>query len=65
MNRHRLNWSNQEICDLMEMVGTHPYLVRVALYQVAKGRITLERLLTKSRSYRRKPLLRSFTAPFS
>ncbi|MEG4582516.1 AAA-like domain-containing protein [Microcoleus sp. MON1_C5] len=45
MNRHRLNWSNQEICDLMEMVGAHPYLVRVALYQVAKGRITLERLL--------------------
>jgi serine/threonine-protein kinase len=29
----------------MEMVGSHPYLVRVALYQVAKGRITLERLL--------------------
>ncbi|MEG4021665.1 AAA-like domain-containing protein [Microcoleus sp. S13C4] len=43
--RHRLNWSNQEICDLMEMVGGHPYLVRVALYQVARGRITLERLL--------------------
>ncbi|XZN98052.1 MAG: AAA-like domain-containing protein [Microcoleus sp.] len=45
MNRHRLNWSNQEICDLMEMVGGHPYLVRVALYQVAKGRITLYPLL--------------------
>ncbi|MEG3987073.1 AAA-like domain-containing protein [Microcoleus sp. S28C3] len=43
MNRHRLNWSNQEICDLREMVGGHPYLVRVALYQVAKGRITLSR----------------------
>ncbi|HSF76890.1 MAG TPA: AAA-like domain-containing protein, partial [Microcoleus sp.] len=45
VNRHQLNWSNQEICDLMEMVGGHPYLVRVALYQVAKGRISLERLL--------------------
>ncbi|MEZ2319868.1 MAG: AAA-like domain-containing protein [Microcoleus sp.] len=45
VNRHGLNWSNQEICDLMEMVGGHPYLVRVALYQVARGRITLERLL--------------------
>ncbi|WP_445242689.1 AAA-like domain-containing protein [Microcoleus sp. S28C3] len=43
VNRHRLNWSNQEICDLREMVGGHPYLVRVALYQVAKGRITLSR----------------------
>ena len=29
----------------METVGGHPYLVRVALYQVAKGRITLDRLL--------------------
>ncbi|MEZ2278031.1 MAG: AAA-like domain-containing protein [Microcoleus sp.] len=48
VNRHRLNWSNQEICDLMEMVGGHPYLVRVALYQVARGRITLERLLKVS-----------------
>ncbi|MEG4813270.1 AAA-like domain-containing protein [Microcoleus sp. K5-D4] len=45
MNRHRLNWSNQEICDLMEMVGGHPYLVRVALYQIARGRISLDRLL--------------------
>jgi len=45
VNRHGLNLSNQEICDLMEMVGGHPYLVRVALYQLAKGRISLERLL--------------------
>ncbi|MBD2041216.1 AAA-like domain-containing protein [Microcoleus sp. FACHB-672] len=45
VNRHQLNFSEQEICDLMEMVGGHPYLVRVALYQVARGRITLERLL--------------------
>ncbi|MEG3909949.1 AAA-like domain-containing protein [Microcoleus sp. w2-18bC1] len=45
VNRHQLNWSNQEICDLMEMVGGHPYLVRVALYQIARGRIILDRLL--------------------
>ncbi|MEG3987076.1 AAA-like domain-containing protein [Microcoleus sp. S28C3] len=45
VNRHQLNWSNQEICDLMEMVGGHPYLVRVALYQVARGRINLDSLL--------------------
>ncbi|MBW4683202.1 MAG: AAA-like domain-containing protein [Microcoleus vaginatus WJT46-NPBG5] len=45
VNRHQLNWSNQEICDLMEMVGGHPYLVRVALYQVARGRMTLDSLL--------------------
>ncbi|MEG4070856.1 AAA-like domain-containing protein [Microcoleus sp. Pol11C2] len=45
VNQHRLNWSNQEICDLMEMVGGHPYLVRVALYQIARGRISLDSLL--------------------
>lgn len=45
VHRHRLNLSNQEICDLMEMVGGHPYLVRVALYQIARGRITLDSLL--------------------
>ncbi|MEG4584029.1 AAA-like domain-containing protein [Microcoleus sp. MOSTC5] len=45
VNRHRLNWSHQEICDMIEMVGGHPYLVRVALYQVARGRITLDSLL--------------------
>lgn len=45
VNRHQLNLSNQEICDLMEMVGGHPYLVRVALYQIARGRITLDGLL--------------------
>ncbi|MEG4499520.1 AAA-like domain-containing protein, partial [Microcoleus sp. F10-C6] len=45
VNRHQLNWSNQEICDLIEMVGGHPYLVRVALYQIARGRITLDSLL--------------------
>src|SRR6476469_4563608 len=45
VNRHRLHSSNQELCDLIEMVGGHTYLVRVALYQVARGRITLDSLL--------------------
>ncbi|MGE5657126.1 MAG: AAA-like domain-containing protein [Actinomycetota bacterium] len=45
VKRHRLNWSDREISDLMEMVGGHPYLVRVALYEVARGRMTLDRLL--------------------
>lgn len=45
VRRHRLNWSSPEIGNLVEMVGGHPYLVRVALYQVATGRMTLEDLL--------------------
>ena len=32
----------------MVMVGGHPYLVRMALYQIALGRRTLEELLEKA-----------------
>ncbi|MGB3511604.1 MAG: AAA-like domain-containing protein [Microcoleaceae cyanobacterium] len=42
---HHLKWSPEQIEELMAMVGGHPYLVRQALYQVARGRITLEKLL--------------------
>ncbi|MBW4631915.1 MAG: AAA-like domain-containing protein [Iphinoe sp. HA4291-MV1] len=28
----------------MTLVGGHPYLVRVALYQIARGRMTLQKL---------------------
>ena len=29
----------------MEMLGGHPYLVRLALYEIASGKMTLEQLL--------------------
>ncbi len=29
----------------MEMLGGHPYLVRLALYEIARGKMALERLL--------------------
>jgi serine/threonine-protein kinase len=45
VQRHRLNFSQQQLDQLMAMVGGHPYLVRVALYQIARGRMTLEKLL--------------------
>lgn len=45
VQRHHLNWSREQIEQLMAMVGGHPHLVRVALYQIAKGRMTLGRLL--------------------
>ena len=45
IDRHGLNWSAAEVEALIAMVGGHPYLVRVALYHVARGEITLERLL--------------------
>ncbi len=45
VQRHGLNWTEAEVAQLMEMVGGHPYLVRAALYQIARGEISLERLL--------------------
>ncbi|WP_238360795.1 AAA-like domain-containing protein [Iningainema tapete] len=43
--RHGLNWSSTQVEQLMAMVGGHPYLVRVALYQIARSEMTLEQLL--------------------
>ncbi|MEH2300686.1 MAG: AAA-like domain-containing protein [Nostoc sp.] len=43
--RHGLNWSFTQIEQLMAMVGGHPYLVRVALYHIAKQDTTLNLLL--------------------
>ena len=46
VQRHGLIWDKEEVIKLMNMVGGHPYLVRVALYQVARGETTLDKLLT-------------------
>ncbi|MGB3297270.1 MAG: AAA-like domain-containing protein [Phormidesmis sp.] len=43
--RHGLSLAKKEIDDLMTMLGGHPYLVRVALYEIARGRSTLAHLL--------------------
>lgn len=43
--RHALEWSDAQAKQLMKMVGGHPYLVRVALYGIARSDITLEQLL--------------------
>ena len=45
VRRHGLDWSEKQVEQLMAMMGGHPYLVRVALYQIARGKITLEKLL--------------------
>ena len=45
VNRHQLNWQMTEVEKLMTLTGGHPYLVRQALYQIARGRIDLEKLL--------------------
>ncbi|MBD2340054.1 AAA-like domain-containing protein [Calothrix sp. FACHB-156] len=43
--RHGLNWSSTQVEQLMAMVGGHPYLVRVALYSIARQDTTLDLLL--------------------
>lgn len=42
---HQLNWSAEEVTQLMAMVGGHPYLVRLALYHIARQDLTLPQLL--------------------
>ncbi|BAZ27542.1 TIR protein [Kalymmatonema gypsitolerans NIES-4073] len=43
--RHGLNWNSTKVEQLMAMVGGHPYLVRVALYRIARRDTKLEELL--------------------
>ena len=45
---HGLNPDQFEIEKLMGMVGGHPYLVKLALYEVSSGQMTLEQLLSEA-----------------
>lgn len=44
-HRHRLRWHEGEVDRLMGLVGGHPFLVRVALYHLARGDKSLQDLL--------------------
>ncbi|MGB3614344.1 MAG: AAA-like domain-containing protein, partial [Elainellaceae cyanobacterium] len=43
--RHGLDWGEGDTAQRMAMLGGHPYLVRVALYAIARGETTLDELL--------------------
>ena len=45
VQRHGLDWNKSQIEKLMMLVGGHPYLIRVALYQITRDRMTLEKLM--------------------
>ena len=45
VKRHGLKWTSKQVEKLMAMVGGHPYLVRMALYRIARREMTLEQLL--------------------
>jgi hypothetical protein len=44
VERHGLQWQESQVTALMRLLGGHPYLLRVALYQLARQRITFEQL---------------------
>ncbi len=44
IQRHGLSWTDSQVEQLINLVSGHPYLLRVALYQIARSRITLKRL---------------------
>lgn len=44
VQRHGLDWTEAQLEQVMALLGGHPYLVRVALYQMARGRITWDQL---------------------
>ena len=49
-NLYQLDWNRSQIAQLMDLVGGHPYLVRLAMYQIKTKNITLERFLTMATS---------------
>lgn len=52
-SRHGLNWQNQlQAKKLMEMVGGHPYLVRLALYHLASdSNLSLDEILSEAATF--------------
>lgn len=53
---HHLDWTPSQAKQLIDMVGGHPYLTRLALYHICRGELTLKQLLqaapTESGIYR-------------
>jgi len=45
MRRYGLVWQGEEIAKLMTLVGGHPYLVQVAIYQLTHGQMSLDKLI--------------------
>ncbi|RUT05621.1 hypothetical protein DSM106972_036280 [Dulcicalothrix desertica PCC 7102] len=45
VQKYKLNWDEEQVKQLMRMVGGHPYLVLTALEQIAYKKITLEEFL--------------------
>ena len=46
--RYRLDWTPTQIEKLMQLIGGHPYLIRVAMYHVAHQTITFDQVLEQA-----------------
>ncbi|MDJ0534824.1 MAG: AAA-like domain-containing protein [Xenococcaceae cyanobacterium MO_207.B15] len=60
---YKLDWGKSQITKLMDLVGGHPYLVRLAMYQIKAQNLTLEQFLQEAISETgiySNPLLRLF-----
>jgi hypothetical protein len=45
LRRYGLVWPEENIAKLMALVGGHPYLVQVAIYQLTHGQMSLDKLI--------------------
>ena len=45
---YQLNWNQKQVKQLMHLVGGHPYLVRLAMYQIKMQNLTLKEFLAQA-----------------
>lgn len=47
---HRLSWKKEQISQLMDLIGGHPYLTRLAMYHIKSTRITVKQFIKEALS---------------
>ncbi len=45
---YQLDWNRSQISKLMDLIGGHPYLLRLAMYKIKTARLTLEQFLQEA-----------------
>ncbi|MEM8674702.1 MAG: AAA-like domain-containing protein [Cyanobacteria bacterium P01_G01_bin.67] len=45
---YQLDWNQDQLEQLMNLVGGHPYLLRLAMYQIKTSRLSLEQFILKA-----------------
>ena len=48
--RYQLHWNESQAAKLMQSIGGHPHLLRLAIYHIARGEMTVDTLLSQSLS---------------